>query len=296
MSLISRFASQRTAIITGAVGLAAAGVIAHSFSTVAYNEPSVAFKNKDEWINLKLAKFEDVSPDARKFTFAFESPDQKSGLITASCVFFKYVTEKGNNVVRPYTPVSDTEQTGTIEFVIKKYETGKMGNHLFGLKENDTIAVKGPIVKWPLKPNEFEKVTLIGGGSGITPLYQLLHQITKDPQEKTKVHLVYGNKTANDILLKKELDEIASKHSDRVQVTYFLDKEDSSVKAETGYITKEWLKANIPGADAKHHVFVCGPPPLYKAVSGEKVSPTDQGEVTGALADLGFTKEHVFKF
>jgi len=38
-----------------------------------------------------------------------------------------------------------------------------------------------------------ENVAMIAGGTGITPMYQLIRQIFKDPKEKTKVTLVYGN-------------------------------------------------------------------------------------------------------
>jgi cytochrome-b5 reductase len=43
-------------------------------------------------------------------------------------------------------------------------------------------------------------------------------------------------------------------------------------------------------------IFVCGPPGLYKAVSGGKKSPTDQGELSGILQKLGYDKEQVYKF
>lgn len=48
------------------------------------------------------------------------------------------------------------------------------------------------------------------------------------------------------------------------------------------------------GKDVK--IFVCGPPGLYKAVSGNKTSPVDQGELTGMLKELGYEKEQVYKF
>jgi cytochrome-b5 reductase len=35
---------------------------------------------------------------------------------------------------------------------------------------------------------------------------------------------------------------------------------------------------------------------MYKALSGAKVSPTDQGELSGILKELGYTKEQVYKF
>lgn len=40
-------------------------------------------------------------------------------------------------------------------------------------------------------------------------------------------------------------------------------------------------------------IFVCGPPGQMNALSGNKVSPSNQGELKGALADLGYTAEQV---
>ena len=49
-----------------------------------------------------------------------------------------------------------------------------MSKHVNDMKVGDKIAIKGPIPKFPYKANEFEEIACIGGGSGITPLYQLL--------------------------------------------------------------------------------------------------------------------------
>lgn len=35
---------------------------------------------------------------------------------------------------------------------------------------------------------------------------------------------------------------------------------------------------------------------MYKAISGTKNSPSDQGELGGILKELGYKKEDVFKF
>ncbi|ODV95295.1 hypothetical protein PACTADRAFT_33870 [Pachysolen tannophilus NRRL Y-2460] len=267
-----------------------------SSSSAIYNEPSKAFKGDDQWIDLKLKKTIQVSRDTRKLFFELPSPDDVSGLITTSCVLAKFVTPKGSNVIRPYTPISDIGEKGQIEFLIKRYPEGKMGNHIFELKENDTLSFKGPITKFKWEPNQFSDIGLIGGGTGITPLYQLLHHVTANPSDKTKIHLFYGNKTEDDILLKPEIDAIAQKFPDQVKVTYFLDTPPSGWKGQSGFITKDFLKENLPGPSDKVHVFVCGPPPLYKAISGNKTSPSDQGELTGALSELGYTKEQVFKY
>lgn len=70
-----------------------------------------------------------------------------------------------------------------------------------------------------------------------------------------------------------------------------------------GRITKELLKTVLPEPSGKSKeggenvkIFVCGPPGLYNAVSGNKKSPADQGELTGILKELGYEKEQVYKF
>lgn len=261
------------------------------------NEAQKVFKGDDQWIDLKLIKKERLTHDTSHYTFDYGNKDAESGLITASCVLTKYVTAKGNNVIRPYTPVSDPSQKGTVDFIIKTYENGKMSKHIGELKEGDTLSFKGPIVKWKWEPNQFDSVALIGGGSGITPLWQLLHTIATNPQDKTKVQLFYGSKSLDDIIAHKEIDEVAAAHPDQVKVTYFIDEgaDDPKNNIVHGFIDKEVLQKSLPGPSSKLKIFVCGPPGLYKAISGPKVSPTDQGEVTGILADLGYTKDNVFK-
>ncbi|KAG7663902.1 MCR1 [[Candida] subhashii] len=283
------------------VGVAAASIgLAYHYSTLTKisNESGITFKGDNEWVDLKLIKAIPLTHNTKHLIFKLKSEDDISGLVTASCLLTKFVTAKGNNVIRPYTPVSDPEQKGTIEFVIKKYEGGKMSSHIFDLKENETLSFKGPVVKWKYEPNQFKSVALIAGGTGITPIYQLLHEITKNPADKTKVSLIFGNVSTDDVLIKQEIDEIANKHKDQVKVTYFVDKkkDDEQWEGEVGYITKQFLEKELDKPSNEVKIFVCGPPGLYQAISGPKVSPTDQGELTGALAELGYSKEHVFKF
>jgi len=64
-----------------------------------------------------------------------------------------------------------------------------------------------------------------------------------------------------------------------------------------GHITKELLEKVLPGPSEENvKVFVCGPPGLYKAVSGTKKSPSDQGELDGYLKEIGYSKDQVYKF
>lgn len=272
---------------------------AYYYQTLNTPAPPPVFTGDGQWIDLKLTNVKPVTHDSSIYTFAFPDANQKSGLITASCILTKYVTAKGNNVIRPYTPITDNDQKGSFDLLVKTYPNGKMSVHIHDLKINDTLAFKGPNIKWKWETNQFKEITLIGGGSGITPLYQLIHKILSDPADKTKITLLYGNKTPEDILLKSTFDELKAKYPDQFTVQYFVDKVDDPSKATdvtVGYINKDVLEKTLPKKSPESHIYVCGPKPLYEAISGNKISPSDQGEVTGILKELGYDKTDVFKF
>lgn len=46
---------------------------------------------------------------------------------------------------------------------------------------------------------------MIAGGSGITPMYQIIHSIINDEKDTTRVSVLLANKTESDILCYEEL-------------------------------------------------------------------------------------------
>lgn len=258
--------------------------------------------DKDNFLPFEITKIEPYNLNTKLITFATPK-GQATNLPVASALFARSADEdgpkdnKGNLVVRWYTPVSDASIPGQFTLMIKKYDDGKLTPHIHSLKVGDKLAFKGPIKKWAYKMNEFDQVGLIGGGSGITPLYQILGHALKDKNNKTKFTLLYGNLTEDDILLRKEFDTLKKKYPDTFNVVYFVDKKttsDAAVKA--GYIGKDDIHDHLkPELGEKIKVFVCGPPPQMKAISGMKAG-MKQGELSGALKDAGFTEDQVYKF
>ncbi|KAI5850676.1 hypothetical protein BZA05DRAFT_399921 [Tricharina praecox] len=251
------------------------------------------------WVDLKLAKIEQVTHNTKKLRFELPSEDHVSGLKVASCLLTKY---KGPNdqkpTIRPYTPVSDEGERGYLDLIVKKYEGGPMSSHMHDMNVDQMLSFKGPLVKYEWTPNKHEHVAMIAGGTGITPMYQIMRAIFSNPEDKTKVTLVFGNVSEPDILLKKEMAELENTYPQRFRAFYVLDKAPKDAGwATEGYVTKELLKTVLPEPKSGNiKVFVCGPPGMYKAISGNKKSPSDQGEIAGYLKDLGYTKEDVFKF
>lgn len=171
---------------------------------------------------------------------------------------------------------------------------------MHSLVPGDTMKFK-PLQELEWKPNQYSYVTLIAGGSGITPLYQLTQAILRNPEDKTKIALVYANNSEEDILLKTEFDTLAQKYPDRFQRLYTVKKTSSEGEGlyETGYITKEMLAKIMPHRMTEHNtkILVSGPPAMIESIAGAKGGMGwTQGSLGGILKELGYKSEDVHKF
>ncbi|RCH78097.1 NADH-cytochrome b5 reductase, partial [Rhizopus azygosporus] len=118
----------------------------------------------------------------------------------------------GKQVSRSYTPTSSDDDRGHFDLLVKTYPNGNISRLFSELKLGDELSVRGPKGNFVYTPNMCREIGMIAGGTGITPMLQIIHAIVKNPADKTKVSLIFGNVSEEDILLRKELDEIAQKH------------------------------------------------------------------------------------
>ncbi|KAH8597508.1 NADH-cytochrome b5 reductase [Bisporella sp. PMI_857] len=277
---------------------AAKGAEAKAEKTIV--EASKAFTGGDQgFISLKLDSVEIINHNTKKFRFALPEEDQVSGLQIASALLTKHKgPEMAKPVIRPYTPVSDEGEKGYLDLLVKKYPNGVMSEHMHDMQPGHRLDFKGPIPKYQWSANKHTHIALIAGGTGITPMYQLARAIFSNPDDKTKVTLVFGNITEEDILLKREFEDLENTYPQRFRAFYLLDKPPKEWLGEKGFINKELLKTVLPEPKSENiKIFVCGPPGLYKAISGVKKSPADQGELDGSILEqLGYSKDQVYKF
>lgn len=175
--------------------------------------------------------------------------------------------------------------------MVKQYPNGKASTHLHSLVPGDTLTVAAPLKGYPWKPNQFSQIYMIAGGAGITPLYQLLQGILKNPDDKTKVNLVFGVNTEQDLLLREELEDYKKRFPGRFDFVYTVTQKEEGSSLRQGRVTEELLREvtqEATGKDTK--VFVCGPPGMEEALAGAK------GSGGGILGRLGFTKDQVYRF
>ena len=240
--------------------------------------------NKEEWLDLPLIDKKSLSHDVRLFRFGLQSEKHVLGLPIGQHISFRYHDQNGKLVQRSYTPVSSDLDLGHVDFVIKVYfkdvhpkfpDGGKMSQYLEALNIGDTVSMKGPkgtvtyngrgkidITKsGETSKRHVKKIGMIAGGTGITPMLQIIRAVLRDPQDKTELFLIFANQTEEDILLRQELEALPS---DRFHLWYTLDRPPKKWNYSTGFIDTDMCREHLPAPDADTLLLVCGPPPMIK--------------------------------
>ena len=250
-------------------------------------------------VEFKLESAEFVNHNVKRLRFALPDGDAVSGLEPISSLLTQHTPEGAwIPVFRPYTPIVDNEP-GYVEFMVKKYPNGKGSGRMHSMVPGDSLKFR-VLSEFPYKANQYSHIGLVAGGSGITPVYQLIRTVLRNPDDKTKLTLVYANNTEEDILLKSEFDKLQQEHPDQFNAVYAVSQPKESGDFHRGYVTKEILRL-AEGPDAKQgeqvKVLVSGPPAMTAAIAGSKGGfGWTQGSIGGALKELGFSKDQVFKF
>lgn len=263
-----------------------------------------------EFASVPLLERFPVSATSSVLRFGLPEDSKPLNLSTCACILAKAdlpskpteedkeeKSESTEVVVRPYTPISTNEQVGSFDLLVKHYEHGMMSQHMLKMPVGSMLEFKhidfNVKLQAPFKQNH---IGMIVGGTGVTPMVQALHAILGDPESEAKVSMLYGSKVSSDILGNEMLSNWAADYSDRLAVTHILsdEPEDSDWNGPRGFIGKDLIQKHLPapslGDDAI--IFVCGPPPMYDVLSG----PRGEDELKGVLAEVGYTKEQVYKF
>jgi len=153
----------------------------------------------------------------------------------------------GKEIVRSYTPVSsDAADKGYFDLLIKSYPTGNISKYVANLKVGETIKVKGPKGQMVYTPGLVRAFGMIAGGTGITPMLQIIRAILMNEEDATRVDLIFANVGVEDILLKEELDELVTREQEngrgRLRVYYVLNNPPEEWAGGVGFVTADMIK------------------------------------------------------
>ena len=257
---------------------------------------------KHRWVPVCLKARKEVSKDTRSYTFTL--PDSKTTLGLHTCQHIQLGFHFADKmVIRSYTPtrpILSSEEDGTFELVVKTYfptddqPGGAMSNILDCMPIGEEIEIRGPtgdiaykgMGKFEIEGKEmtFRNVTLILGGSGITPGYQLIARILNTEGDETKLRVIDANKSEGDILLREQMDDLEKEHQDQVKITHVLSHPSNGWKGIKGHIDADIIRDNAFEPKEGNAVFLCGPPTMIQkaalpALKGEH-SESESVELT----------------
>ena len=252
---------------------------------VEYPEGTLATLKNGETVELKLVEKEQVTSNTVRLRFELPSPEHILGLPVG-----QHVTVTIDGVSRPYTPITRDADKGFMDLLVKIYDQGALTQKLNAVAVGSTVAFEGPngLVTYSAR-GEFstrnpatgsvakkscKNIAMIAGGTGITPMLQVIRQIFNDVGDTTRVNLLFANVSSADILLKKELDELASAHKN-LTVHYAIDKDEPNWNGEVGYVSEEMIKKcdllkrgglmdKLFSSADDTAVLVCGPPAMVE--------------------------------
>ncbi|KAL0978236.1 hypothetical protein UPYG_G00167830 [Umbra pygmaea] len=280
--------STTVAVTAGVVLLSTLGVVIGLYLGKKKKKTSITLVDPTVKYRLTLIDKEVISHDTRRFRFRLPSTEHVLGLPVGKHVYLSARID-GSLVVRPYTPVSSDDDKGYVDLVVKIYfknvhpkfpEGGKMSQYLESLQLGDVVDFRGPgglleykgygqfavqtEKKSPVETKVARTVCLIAGGTGITPMLQLVRAVMKDPTDNTICSLLYANQTEKDILLRNELEEIQARDPERFQLWFTVDRAPECWEYSEGFISADMIQEHLPAPSEDTLVLMCGPPPMIQ--------------------------------
>lgn len=209
-----------------------------------------------------VADIEEQSPTVKLFRLKkekgnFELNDKKMSYIPGQ---FVIVGQIGYGEA-PYGLLSSPYQNEYFEIAVRK-TGGLVTNYLHSVKVGDSITLRGPYGNgFPLGFFEIKDIVLATGGCGIPPIAGLIEHIIHDRERFGDVHLIYGSKNPEEILLKKRLEEWKQKD---INVLLTIDKPDPTWNGHVGFVAD--LAKEIKINPDRTMIMMCGPGPMVNSL------------------------------
>ncbi|MCB0457485.1 MAG: phenylacetic acid degradation protein, partial [Flavobacteriaceae bacterium] len=177
----------------------------------------------------------------------------------------------GKDVRRSYSLCSSPLE-GIWRVAVKEIPGGVFSTYVNeSLTAGDSIEVMAPSGTFGVKsaPEIPKNYLFFAAGSGITPILSMIKtHLAVEPNATCK--LFYVNRTAKTIIFKEELEQLRNQYFGRLEIYYFLTKEQRDIELFNGRFDEAKMKVltktfiDIPDTN---EVFLCGPEEMVHFVS-----------------------------
>ncbi|MEK7664739.1 MAG: ferric reductase-like transmembrane domain-containing protein [Patescibacteria group bacterium] len=155
----------------------------------------------------------------------------------------------------PFT-ISSAPDENNISFIIKL--KGRFTKIASELKAGERIVAEGPFGVFDIEDKN-KNLVFIAGGVGIAPFMSMIKNRLNNTSSHQNIFLLYGAKTKDDLIFKKELDAIERGWFKKI---YVLSNEDPFGElCERGYIDKKIIEKYVKNIE-NSLFYICGPEPM----------------------------------
>ncbi|PKN33894.1 MAG: flavodoxin reductase [Deltaproteobacteria bacterium HGW-Deltaproteobacteria-19] len=203
------------------------------------------------------------------------------------------VTIGGVRTGRAFSISSPPHERGFYELTVRRQDGGFVSPYLLDeVQVGRTFTISGPGGTFYHEPLiDSDDLVFLAGGSGITPFRSLIRE-TVERSLSRRIWLVYGSRTPDDVIFKRELQAIARRHA-AVKVRFVISEPPPGYRGSKGFITADLLRLFIGSPEGKTF-YLCGPEQMYRFLDPEldKLSIPRRRikrEACGPLSDV--TKE-----
>jgi len=238
-------------------------------------------KSKDEDPKkVKLVKKEILTHDVRLFRWKLDD-NQTLGLLPGEHVKLTSLVNS-KSLSRFYSPVSDPHQQGYFEIIVKIYSptednpnSGAFSSFLDSLEPGDEISISGPFgylgylargsFLFKQKIQNYKTIAMIAGGSGLTPMLQLIRHIMNEENSISQLYLIYTNKTKDDVIVEEELKNYSAQNPSKFKLTLAFTREyperssSNNWHEHHGRIDEGLLAKVFPYPSEDVLTLICGP-------------------------------------
>lgn len=225
---------------------------------------------------MKIEKVTYEAPQIKTFKLKFINPEDEANFSFKAGQFGLYsVFGEGEST---FCIASSPTRKGYIECTFR--EVGRVTSALANCEEGDTIGFRGPYGNtFPMESWFGKNLIFITGGIALPPLRCVIWNAL-DWRDKFKdITVIYGARTAEDLVYKHELAEWESRSDINLIQTVDPGGETPDWKGEVGFVPAI-LEKNPPSSE-NTIAIVCGPPIMIKLT-------------LPILMKLGFPNESIF--
>ncbi len=124
------------------------------------------------------------------------------------------------------------------------------------LKRGEVMGIRGPFGShWPVEDAPGRDVVIVAGGIGLAPLRPALYRLMAEREKFRRIVLLYGTRTPDDMLYRRELEQWRGKFDLEIQVT--VDRAASTWRGNVGVVTT--MIGRAPFDPSNTLAMLCGP-------------------------------------